>query len=278
MAIKEHKPTTPGRRTYVSQDRAELDQKRPEKQLTAHTKSKAGRNVDGRITSRHRGGGHKRRLRLVDFRRDKDNIEAKVAAIEYDPGRSAHLALLHYADGVKRYILAPENLRKGDTVISGENAPIRPGNCLPLGRIPVGTVVHNVELQPGRGGQLARGAGAAAQIAAREGKYVHLRLPSNEVRLVPTVCRATVGRVGNIEHNTTRDGKAGRARWRGKRPHVRGVAMNSVDHPHGGGEGKAPIGHPSPLSPWGKKTLGKKTRRKQKLSDKYIVRRRSAKR
>ncbi len=278
MAIKEHKPTTPGRRTYVSQDRAELDQKRPEKQLTAHTKSKAGRNVDGRITSRHRGGGHKRRLRLVDFRRDKDNIEAKVAAIEYDPGRSAHLALLHYADGVKRYILAPENLRKGDTVISGENAPIRPGNCLPLGRIPVGTVVHNVELQPGRGGQLARGAGAAAQIAAREGKYVHLRLPSNEVRLVPTVCRATVGRVGNIEHNTTRDGKAGRARWRGKRPHVRGVAMNPVDHPHGGGEGKAPIGHPSPLSPWGKKTLGKKTRRKQKLSDKYIVRRRSAKR
>ena len=278
MAIKEHKPTTPGRRTYVSQDRAELDQKRPEKQLTAHTKSKAGRNVDGRITSRHRGGGHKRRIRLVDFRRDKDNIEAKVAAIEYDPGRSAHLALLHYADGAKRYILAPENLRKGDTVISGENAPIRPGNCLPLGRIPVGTVVHNVELQPGRGGQLARGAGAAAQIAAREGKYVHLRLPSDEVRLVPTVCRATVGRVGNAEHNTTRDGKAGRARWRGKRPHVRGVAMNPVDHPHGGGEGKAPIGHPSPLSPWGKKTLGKKTRRKHKLSDKYIVRRRRAKR
>ena len=278
MAVKEHKPTTPGRRGYISLDRTEVDKKRPEKSLTRHTKSKAGRNVDGQITSRHRGGGHKRRLRIVDFKRNKDDIEAKVAALEYDPGRSALLALLHYADGEKRYILAPEGLSKGDTVVSGDNAPIRPGNCLPLGRIPLGTVVHNVELQPGRGGQLARGAGAAAQIMAREGKYVHLRLPSDEVRLVLPECRGTVGRVGNADHSNINDGKAGRARWRGKRPHVRGVAMNPVAHPHGGGEGKAPIGHPSPLSPWGKKTLGKRTRPKTKLSDKYIVRRRYAKR
>ena len=278
MPVKEHKPTTPGQRTLVSLDRAVLDKKRPEKRLTVHTKSKAGRNVAGRVTSRHRGGGHKQRIRVVDFKRDKDNIEARVAAIEYDPGRSAFVALLHYADGEKRYILAPDGLRKGDTVISGERAPIRPGNSLPLGSIPPGTVVHNVELQPGRGGQLVRGAGTSAQIMAREGKYVHLRLPSNEVRLVPTQCRGTIGRVGNVDRINISDGKAGRARWKGKRPHVRGVAMNPVDHPHGGGEGKAPIGHPSPLSPWGKKTLGKKTRPKHKQSDKYIVRRRRAKR
>jgi len=277
MPVKEHKPTSPGRRGYVSLDVADLDDKQPEKRLTVKQKSQAGRNADGRITSRHRGGGHKRRIRLVDFDRKKDAIEAKVAAIEYDPGRSANLALLHYADGEKHYIIAPQGLKKDDTVVSGEQVPIRPGNCLPLGRIPIGTVVHNVELQPGRGGQLARGAGAAAQIAAREGKYVHLRLPSGEVRLVLSECRATVGRVGNPDHANINDGKAGRARWRGRRPHVRGSAMNPVDHPHGGGEGKAPIGHPSPLSPWGKKTLGKKTRRK-KLSDKHIVRRRQAKR
>ena len=278
MAVKEHKPTSAGRRTYVSLDRAELDTKQPEKALTVSARGKAGRNAQGRVTSRHRGAGHKRRLRIVDFKRTKDDIPARVAALEYDPGRSAHLALLHYADGEKRYIIAPEDLKQGDTVISGDSAPIRAGNCLPLARIPVGTVVHNVELQPGRGGQLARGAGAAVQIMAREGKYVHVRLPSNEVRLVPTTCRATVGRVGNADQVNIRDGKAGRARWRGRRPHVRGVAMNPVDHPHGGGEGKAPIGHPSPLSPWGKKTLGHKTRDKNKLSDKYIVRRRRAKR
>ena len=278
MPVKEHKPVTPGRRGYVSLDRSDLDSKQPEKGLTIPRKQKAGRNASGRITARHQGGGHKRRIRLVDFKRNKDNIEAKVAAIEYDPGRSAHLALLHYADGEKRYILAPQELEKGDTVISGELVPIRPGNCLPLGRMPVGTVVHNVELQPGRGGQLARGAGSAARIAAREGNYVHLTLPSGEVRLVLTECRASIGRVSNVDHANINDGKAGRARWRGKRPHVRGSAMNPVDHPHGGGEGKAPIGHPSPLSPWGKKTLGKITRNRKKPSNKYIVRRRGARR
>jgi len=278
MPVKEHKPVTPGRRGYVSLDRSDLDDKPPEKALTIQRKQKAGRNVLGRITSRHRGGGHKRRIRLVDFKRAKDDIQAKVAAIEYDPGRSAHLALLHYVDGEKRYILAPEGLEKGTLVISGEAVPIRPGNCLPLGRIPIGTVVHNVELQPGRGGQMARGAGSGARIAAREGNYVHLSLPSGEVRLVLTSCRATIGRVSNIDHSNVNDGKAGRARWRGKRPHVRGSAMNPVDHPHGGGEGKAPIGHPSPLSPWGKKTLGKITRNRKKPSNKYIVRQRRARR
>jgi len=278
MPIKEHKPVTPGRRAHVSLDKSNLDAKPPEKGLTIPRKQKAGRNATGRITARHQGGGHKRRIRLVDFKRNKDNIEAKVAAIEYDPGRSAHLALLHYADGEKRYILAPQELEKGDTVAAGELVPIRPGNCLPLGRIPIGTVVHNVELQPGRGGQIARGAGSAARVAAREGNYVHLRLPSGEVRLVSTECRASIGRVSNVDHANINDGKAGRARWRGKRPHVRGSAMNPVDHPHGGGEGKAPIGHPSPLSPWGKKTLGKITRNRKKPSNKYIVRRRGNKR
>ncbi len=278
MPVKEHKPVTPGRRGYISLDRSNLDDKRPEKRLTIQRKQKAGRNAVGRITSRHRGGGHKRRIRLVDFKRTKDDIEAKVAAIEYDPGRSALLALLHYVDGEKRYILAPQELEKGVSVISGETVPIRPGNCLPLGQIPVGTVVHNVELQPGRGGQMARGAGSAARIAAREGNYVHLSLPSGEVRRVLTECRATIGRVSNVDHANINDGKAGRARWRGKRPHVRGSAMNPVDHPHGGGEGKAPIGHPSPLSPWGKKTLGKITRNRKKPSNKYIVRQRRTRR
>ncbi len=278
MPVKEHKPVTAARRGYISLDRSDLDDKRPEKGLTVQRKQSAGRNAVGRVTSRHRGGGHKRRIRLVDFKRDKDNIPAKVAAIEYDPGRSAHVALLHYIDGEKRYILAPQELEKGTSVISGEAVPIRPGNCLPLGRIPVGTVVHNVELQPGRGGQIARGAGSGARVAAREGDYVHLSLPSGEVRLVLTSCRATIGRVSNIDHINVSDGKAGRARWRGKRPHVRGSAMNPVDHPHGGGEGKAPVGHPSPLSPWGKKTLGKITRNRKKPSNKYIVRQRRARR
>jgi len=275
MPVKEHKPTTPSQRANISLDRSGLDDKEPQRSLVVPRKQKAGRNRDGLVTVRHRGGGHKRMTRIVDFKRGKDNIPAKVAAIEYDPGRSANLALLHYADGEKRYILAPEGLGKGETVISGEQVSARPGNALPLGRIPVGMVVHNVELTLGHGGQLARGAGAAAQIVAREGNYVHLRLPSGEVRLVPTKCRATVGEVGNADHASIVYAKAGRRRWLGFRPTVRGSAMNPVDHPHGGGEGKAPIGHPSPLSPWGKKTLGKKTRKKTKLSDKYIVRRRT---
>ncbi len=274
MPVKEHKPTSPGQRAHTSLDRSHIDDKKPERGLLVPRKQKAGRNRDGHITVRHRGGGHKRMIRIVDFKRDKDNVPAQVAAIEYDPGRSANLALLHYADGEKRYILAPQGLSKGDRVISGQQAPARPGNALPLGRIPVGVIVHSVELQPGRGGQLARGAGTGAQIVAREGNYVHLRLPSGEVRLVPTKCRAVVGRVGNPDHINISVGKAGRSRWQGRRPTVRGSAMNPVDHPHGGGEGKAPIGHPSPLSPWGKKTLGKKTRRKNNPSDKYIVRRR----
>ncbi len=274
MPVKEHKPTSPGQRAHTSLDRSQIDDKKPERGLLVPRKQKAGRNRDGHITVRHRGGGHKRMIRIVDFKRDKDNVPAQVAAIEYDPGRSANLALLHYADGEKRYILAPQGLSKGDRVISGQQAPARPGNALPLGRIPVGVIVHSVELQPGRGGQLARGAGTGAQIVAREGNYVHLRLPSGEVRLVPTKCRAVVGRVGNPDHINISVGKAGRSRWQGRRPTVRGSAMNPVDHPHGGGEGKAPIGHPSPLSPWGKKTLGKKTRRKNNPSDKYIVRRR----
>ena len=274
MPVKEHKPDTPGRRGYVSVDRSDLDKKAPERSLVTGRKQRAGRSRDGRVAVRHRGGGHKRRLRIIDFKRDKYDVPAKVAAIEYDPGRSANLALLHYADGEKRYILAPDGLQAGDTVISGESVAPRLGNALPLGRIPLGMIVHNVELTPGRGGQLARGAGAEARVAAREGNYAHLILPSGEVRLVSTKCRGTVGQVGNVDHINVVKGKAGRSRWEGRRPTVRGSAMNPVDHPHGGGEGKAPIGHPSPLSPWGKKTLGKKTRRKNNPSDKYIVRRR----
>jgi len=276
MPTRQHKPTSPGERFHQSLDRRDLDQKKPEKSLLRPTKSKAGRNNQGRISMRHQGGGHKRRLRVVDFKRNKDGVPARVAALEYDPGRSAFLALLHYADGEKRYILAPQGVRKGDQVISGEDVQAQVGNCLPLERIPVGSFVHNVELTPGRGGQLVRGAGTAAQIMAREASYVHLRLPSGEVRLVPSRARATVGRVGNIDHSNVRDGKAGRKRWRGVRPTVRGSAMNPVDHPHGGGEGKAPIGMPSPLSPWGWKTLGKKTRRAKNPTSRFIIRRRKS--
>lgn len=272
MPTRQHKPSSPGERFHQSLDRRELDRKKPEKSLLRPTKSKAGRNNQGRVTTRHQGGGHKRRLRVVDFKRNKDGVPAKVAALEYDPGRSAFLALLHYADGEKRYILAPQGVRKGDRVISGEEVQARVGNCLPLERIPVGSLVHNVELTPGRGGQLVRGAGTAAQIMAREGTYVHLRLPSGEVRLVPAKARATVGRVGNLDHSNVQDGKAGRKRWRGVRPTVRGLAMNPVDHPHGGGEGKAPIGMPSPVSPWGWKTLGKKTRRRKNPTSRFIIR------
>ncbi|NMD43341.1 MAG: 50S ribosomal protein L2 [Firmicutes bacterium] len=274
MALRKYKPTSPGRRFYSGRTFEEITKKEPEKTLLTPLKKSAGRNVYGRITARHRGGGHKRKYRLIDFKRDKDLVPARVAGIEYDPNRSANIALLHYADGEKRYILAPLGLREGDSVLSGPRVEIRPGNAMPLAAIPVGTFVHNIELNAGAGGQLARSAGSAAQLAAKEGKHGHLRLPSGEVRLIPLTCRATVGQLGNLEHENIRVGKAGRSRWIGRRPKVRGSAMNPVDHPHGGGEGKAPIGLKSPLTPWGKPTLGYKTRRKKKQSDQYIVRRR----
>jgi len=274
MPVKEHKPTSPGQREHVGLVRSDLSKAGPERTLTRGKTKKAGRNVRGKITVRHQGGGHKRRLRDIDFRRDKDGVPAKVAAIEYDPNRSANIALLHYADGEKRYIIAPDGLRPGQQVVSGPEAPVRPGNCLPLERIPVGTVVHCVELTPEKGAQLARSAGAGAQYMAREGRHATLRLPSGETRLVDARCRATVGRVGNADHSNVSLGKAGRKRWQGVRPAVRGSVMNPVDHPHGGGEGKAPIGKDSPRSPWGKRTLGKRTRKKNNPTDKFIVRRR----
>ncbi|NPV44210.1 50S ribosomal protein L2 [Koleobacter methoxysyntrophicus] len=275
MAIKKFKPTSPGRRFMTVLTFEEITKKEPEKSLVEILKGTGGRNVFGRITARHRGGGHKRKYRIIDFKRDKDNIPAKVAAIEYDPNRSANIALLNYADGEKRYILAPLGLKVGDVVESGENADIKTGNTLPLARIPTGTIVHNVELKAGKGGQLARSAGASVQLMAKEGDYAHLRLPSGEVRLVRLECRATIGQVGNVEHENVSIGKAGRARWIGKRPHVRGSAMNPVDHPHGGGEGKAPIGRKTPVTPWGKPTIGAKTRKK-KQSDKLIIRKRKS--
>ncbi|MDI9439474.1 MAG: 50S ribosomal protein L2 [Limnochordia bacterium] len=273
MAIKKYKPTTPGRRAMTGYTFEEITKKEPEKSLVVSLKSSGGRNAGGRITIRHRGGGHKRKYRIIDFKRDKDGIPAKVAAIEYDPNRSARIALLHYLDGEKRYILAPVGLNVGDMVESGPDADIKPGNALPLENIPVGAVIHNIELQPGKGGQMVRSAGTAAQLMAKEGKYATIRLPSGEFRMVLQVCRATIGQVGNVEHENMVIGKAGRSRHLGRRPHVRGVAMNPVDHPHGGGEGKAPVGMPSPVSPWGKPTLGTRTRKK-KPSDRLIVRRR----
>jgi len=277
MPIKEHKPTSPGRRTLATVDTSHLDKKKPERSLVVTKKSTAGRNHHGHVTCRHKGGGHKQKIRLIDFKRDKDDVPARVAALEYDPGRSAHIALLNYADGEKRYILAPQGLKKGDSVVSGPKAAPRLGNALPIANIPVGTVVHNVELTPHKGGQLGRSAGTEIQLVAKEGNYAHIRLPSGEMRLVSVQCRATVGRVGNLEHANIRDAKAGRVRWRGVRPTVRGSVMNPVDHPHGGGEGKAPIGMDSPRSPWGWKTLGRKTRKPNKWSDKHIVRRRGSK-
>jgi len=273
VAIKKFKPTTPGRRTMTGYTFEEITKKEPERSLVVSLKSTGGRNAGGRITSRHRGGGHKRKYRIIDFKRDKDGIPAKVAAIEYDPNRSARIALLHYLDGEKRYILAPVGLNVGDMVESGPNADIKPGNALPLENIPVGAVIHNIELQPGKGGQMVRSAGSAAQLMAKEGKYATVRLPSGEFRMVLQSCRATIGQVGNVEHENMVIGKAGRSRYMGKRPHVRGVAMNPVDHPHGGGEGRAPVGMPSPVTPWGKPTLGTRTRKK-KPSDRLIVRRR----
>ncbi len=275
MAIKRYKPTSNGRRNMSTLTNDEITTSTPEKSLLSPLKKRAGRNNQGRMTVRHQGGGHKRQYRVIDFRRNKDGIPGRVATIEYDPNRSANIALIHYADGEKRYILAPKGLKVGQEIMSGETADIKIGNALPLNKMPVGTTIHNVELKPGRGGQLVRSAGAQAQILGREDdKYVLVRLSSGETRMILGTCRATVGQVGNIEHELTRVGKAGRSRWKGIRPTVRGSVMNPSDHPHGGGEGRAPIGMPSPVTPWGKPTLGLKTRKRNKASDKYIVRRR----
>ncbi|MBT9176260.1 MAG: 50S ribosomal protein L2 [Firmicutes bacterium] len=276
MAMKKFKPTSPGRRFMTVESFAEITTTTPERSLLAPLTNKAGRNNQGRITVRHQGGGHKRKYRIIDFKRDKDGIPATVATIEYDPNRTAYIALLHYADGEKRYILAPQGLKVGAKVLSGAQADIVVGNTLPLKNIPVGTVVHNVELKPGKGAQMVRSAGASAQLMAKEGSYALVRLPSSEDRLVHINCKATIGQVGNLEYENVSIGKAGRSRWLRKRPTVRGVVMNPVDHPHGGGEGRAPIGRKSPDTPWGVPTLGHKTRQKKKHSDKYIVRRRKS--
>ena len=274
MAIKKYKPTSNGRRNMTSSDFAEITTSKPEKSLLAPLKNNAGRNNNGRITVRHQGGGHKRQYRLIDFKRNKDNVVAKVATIEYDPNRSANIALLHYEDGVKTYILAPKGLEVGMTVVSGPEADIKVGNALPLENIPVGTVIHNIELKPGKGGQLIRSAGTSAQVLGKEGKYVLIRLNSGEVRMILATCRATIGAVGNEQHELINIGKAGRSRWLRKRPTVRGSVMNPNDHPHGGGEGRAPVGRKHPVTPWGKPALGLKTRKTKKASTKLIVRRR----
>ncbi len=274
MAVKKFVPTSPGRRFMTVSDFAEITTDKPEKSLLYPLSKKAGRNNKGTITVRHQGGGHKRQYRKIDFKRDKDGIPARVATIEYDPNRSARIALLHYVDGEKRYILAPLGVKVGEMLISGPEVEIKPGNTLPVKNIPLGTVIHNVELKIAGGAQLVRSAGAGAQLMAKEGKYAHVRLPSGEVRLILQNCKATIGQIGNVEHENITIGKAGRSRWLGKRPTVRGSAMNPCDHPHGGGEGKAPIGRKSPVTPWGKPTLGKKTRKKNKKSNSLIIKRR----
>lgn len=274
MGTRSYRPYTPSTRQAVVSDFSEITKTEPEKSLVKSVHRSKGRNNQGVITSRHQGGGHKRLYRIIDFRRDKHNIPAKVAAIEYDPNRNARIALLYYKDGEKRYILHPNGLKVGTTIISGPDAPIEDGNALPLANIPLGTQVHNVELKIGRGGQIVRAAGASAQVVAKEGDYVTLRLPSGEVRMIRRECYATIGQVGNIEARNLSAGKAGRTRWKGRRPHVRGSVMNPVDHPHGGGEGRAPIGRSGPVTPWGKPTLGAKTRKPKKPSSKLIVRRR----
>jgi large subunit ribosomal protein L2 len=274
MGIKRFKPTSPGRRQMTVSTFEEITTDKPEKSLVVTLPKKSGRNNQGKITVRHQGGGHKRKYRIIDFKRDKDGIPGRVATIEYDPNRSANIALIHYADGEKRYILAPHGLKVGQEIMSGPDADIKVGNALPLANIPVGTVIHNIELKPGRGGQLVRAAGAQAQLMGKEGKYAIVRLTSGEMRMIHINCRATIGQVGNLDHELITIGKAGRARWLGRRPTVRGSVMNPSDHPHGGGEGKAPIGRKSPVTPWGKPTLGYKTRKKNKPSDKYIIRRR----
>jgi large subunit ribosomal protein L2 len=277
MAVKKYKPVTPGMRDRTGHTFEEVTKSNPERSLTIQRRGHGGRNASGRVTVRHRGGGHKRNIRIVDFKREKHNIPANVAAIEYDPNRTARLALLNYTDGEKRYILAPVGLRVGDVVTSGSQAEIRLGNSLPISNIPTGTMIHNVELKNGRGGQLVRSAGGSAQLLAKEGDYAHVRLPSGEVRLVLQTCYATIGQVGNLDQSNVKLGKAGRKRHLGIRPTVRGSAMSPRDHPHGGGEGRSPIGMPGPKSPWGKPTLGAKTRRNKK-TDQYIIRRRGKKR
>ena len=274
MGIKTYNPYTPSRRNMTGSDFAEITKKTPEKSLCTSLKKNAGRNNQGKITVRHHGGGSRRLYRNIDFKRNKDGIHATVIDIEYDPNRTANIALICYEDGQKSYILAPEGLKDGMKVMNGPEAEVRLGNCLPLSEIPVGTVIHNIELYPGKGGQLVRSAGNGAQLMAKEGKYATLRLPSGEMRMVPVVCRATIGNVGNVDHNLIKIGKAGRKRHMGIRPTVRGSVMNPNDHPHGGGEGRAPIGRPGPCTPWGKPALGLKTRKKKKASNKLIVRRR----
>lgn len=277
MAVKKYKPTSPGRRGMTSYTFDEITKTTPERSLVKPNRKRGGRNSYGRITVRHRGGGSKRKIRVVDFKRDKHGIPASVAAIEYDPNRSARLALLNYSDGEKRYIIAPLGVRVGDTLMAGPEAEIRPGNAMPISSIPTGTMIHNIEMKEGRGGQMVRSAGGAAQLMAKEGEYAQIRLPSGEVRLIRQMCYATIGQIGNVEHGNIKLGKAGRKRNKGVRPTVRGSAMTPRDHPHGGGEGRAPIGMPGPKSPWGQPTLGYRTRR-NKQTDKYIVRRRGKKR
>lgn len=277
MGIKRFRPITPSRRHMTSLDFSEITKSKPEKSLVVHLKKHSGRNNQGKITVRHRGGGHKKKYRMVDFKRLKDDIPATVKAIEYDPNRSANIALIFYADGVKSYILAPSGLKIGDKLMNGPNAEISLGNCLPMTHIPLGSAIHNIEMKPGKGAQMVRSAGNSAQLMAREGKMATVRLPSGETRMVPVNCRATLGSVGNSDHELVKIGKAGRKRHMGIRPTVRGSVMNPVDHPHGGGEGKAPIGRPAPSTPWGKPALGYKTRKKNKHSDKYIVSKRKKK-
>ncbi len=273
MALNQFKPTSPGRRLMSVSDFGEITRPRPEKKLTKPMRKSGGRNSHGHITTRHIGGGHKRRYRIIDWRREKDGIPAKVASIEYDPNRSSRIALLHYADGEKRYILAPVGVNAGDVLLSGESVDIRPGNALPIRSIPLGTVIHNVEAQPGSGGKMIRAAGSFGQLMAKESGYAQIRMPSGEVRMVPEGCKATIGQLSNVESSTVRVGKAGKSRWLGIRPTVRGLAMNPVDHPHGGGEGKSGQGNPHPVSPWGQKTKGLKTRNNRR-TDKFIVSRR----
>ena len=277
MAIKKYNPTSPGRRFMSVSAFEEITTNKPEKSLLAPIKKTGGRNVHGRITVRHIGGGAKQKYRIIDFKRNKDGIPAKVATIEYDPNRTANIALLHYADGEKRYILAPYGMKVGDTILSGETADIKPGNALEINNIPVGTMIHNIEMKPGKGGQIARSAGNAAQLMAKEGAYAQVRLPSGEVRMIPMNAKATIGQVGNLDSENVNIGKAGRKRHMGVRPTVRGSVMNPCDHPHGGGEGKSPIGRPGPVTPWGKPALGYKTRKKKNPTSKFIVKRRNGK-
>ena len=277
MGIKTYNPYTPSRRNMTGSDFSEITKTTPEKSLVTSLKKNAGRNNQGKITVRHRGGGNRKKYRLIDFKRNKEGVPAKVIGIEYDPNRTANIALICYADGEKSYILAPEGLTDGMTVMNGPKAEVRVGNCLPLSEIPVGTQIHNIELYPGKGGQLVRSAGNSAQLMAKEGKYATLRLPSGEMRMVPVICRATIGVVGNGDHSLINLGKAGRKRHMGIRPTVRGSVMNPNDHPHGGGEGRAPVGRPGPMTPWGKPALGLKTRKKNKQSNKMIIRRRNGK-